>query len=986
MPRPEANSPALPPDDEATGRLNRLSAAMELFLQFRSNDEHDRAALLQQHADLADLLEPMFADLDEEQAKDNQRHQQHEEHEEGEAVQVAPDPLQPGRQIGDYRIIREAGRGGMGTVFEAQQISLDRRVALKVLHPHLSWSAGSISRFRKEAAAAARLQHPAIVPIHEVGEWHGLHFFSMEFVDGQPLNEVLHKQRLGVRNDCTRAVEAAELVAQVADALQHAHSHRLIHRDVKPQNIMITDGGSVRLLDFGLVKDFAADSNTAHGTFFGTPHYCSPEQAQHDLEVGPQTDVFSLAIVLYELITRHRPFEGDTSRLILQRIESGTFRPLRQITPAAPRDLETICHKALEVDPAARYATAGEMADDLRRFLRIEPIKAKPPGTVVRGLKWTRRNRVRVALWGALAVIVVGGSGSYMLMQHQALVTANRERVNLDKSEDLGFQSIEQTLTLLDTQLERSPTPPVDGNARVDEIVRVCEEFLSLRAQDEKSSLRVAGALDSTSNIYRQLGQFDAALAACVRGLAIVAGTSETKANQRLKGRLLLRKFQIGQLLQPTSGDAEFAEALSHLKPLCLGDDADLVTCVIYAKTLLSRAQQLTNAFNRYDDARQLLMQGLEMLPEKRVAASTGFIRTQAELCRLRIQTSLGIALLKSNKTKQALALLIPTQAKLLLLPRTGARGVLTTLTTAAIGFAQRQLGQRGAAERSLREAIDAADAQRLEFPGDHTLRRTWIRCRLRLSNMMVQKRKFAEAEQLMREIPATPQVGRKETSQDRHLRAQVTSQLAACSALSGKPGSAAEAQQLWTTSCELMEQLVAEQPENLSLRSTLGGDLGNLAAINNQTGNHDKAAHLARKAIALQEHVLASIPKHTSARSFLGIHHGQLAFACANLGEYEPAIAAATTAFKQAPRNTDMLRICAMAATHCSVSVLQHTELDEVQCLADSERYATVAVKGLSMLANCNAKVANHVMDRATFDHLRSRSDFKALHQSSKR
>lgn len=986
MPHPETNSPALPPDDQAGGRLNRLATAMELFLQFRGSDQHERTAMLQQHAELADLLEPMFADLDEEEQAPPKESTTLSLQADPSANHTAPKPLQPGHQIGDYRIVREAGRGGMGTVFEAQQISLDRRVALKVLHPHLSWSAGSITRFRNEAAAAARLQHSAIVPIYEVGEWHGLHFFSMEFVDGRPLNEVLHRERLGVRDGCTRAVEAAELVAQVADALQHAHGHSLIHRDVKPQNIMITNGGSVRLLDFGLVKNIEVDSNTAHGTFFGTPHYCSPEQAQPDVDVGPQTDVFSLAIVLYELITRHRPFEGATTRRILQRIESGMFRPLRQVTPSAPRDLETICHKALELDPAARYATAGELADDLRRFLRIEPIKAKPPGTLVRGYKWVRRNRVRVALWTAFSVIVVGGASSYMLMQHQALVTAEHERKNLDRSEDLGFQSIEQTLTLLNTQLERSPSPPVDGNARVDEIVRVCQEFLNLRAQDARRRLRVAAALDSTSNIYRQLGQFEAALAACTRALEIVASTTDSQPNQRLKGRLLLRKFQLGQLLHPTRGDTEFAEALSHLLPLCLDRDADLSTNIIYAETLLARARQLSSVFGRHHEAEQLLTQALEILPDEKIASGTAFLKKRAEMCRLRTSTSLGIALLKSGQAKQALALLRPTQSALLQLPKTAVSSVQLTYTTAAIGSAQEALGQRGAAEQSLREAIEAADAQLQEFPGAHALRHVWARCRVRLSNIMLGKRKFEEAEKLVRDITTTSSISRTETSQDRHLRAQVTSQLAACVLLSGQDGSIAEGKQLLASSCEVTERLIGEQPDRMEFRALLAGDLNNLAAVNGQLGEHRHAARLARQAIALQERVLASKPKDTRANLFMGMHQSQLALACAHLGEYQPATAAAIAAIDRAPDNLDTLRIAATAATICSAAVLQDTDPDEAQRHVDSDRYAALAIRSLKMLAARNARFASKVLKQSVFTPIRSHPDFKALLPSNKR
>ena len=264
-PEPQQDKPS-----SGTPRVDRLTMAMEAFLEFRDRGAAaDRDTFLRKYAELADLLEPMLDDLTEEPA---------------ESHELDPATLQPGRQIGDYRIVREVGRGGMGIVFEAEQISLRRKVAVKLLHPHLSLSASSIERFRQEASAAGGLRHPAIVPIHEVGEWRGLHFFSMEFVTGQPVQQLVQEPKLGLSDKLTRYQEIAELIAQVADALQHAHDHSLIHRDVKPHNIMIGQGGTVRLLDFGLVKNASSESHSVTGGFLGTPHYCSPEQAHPETQ------------------------------------------------------------------------------------------------------------------------------------------------------------------------------------------------------------------------------------------------------------------------------------------------------------------------------------------------------------------------------------------------------------------------------------------------------------------------------------------------------------------------------------------------------------------------------------------------------------------------------------------------------------------------------------------------------------------------------
>jgi serine/threonine protein kinase len=353
-PRPAAHLPMPTPRDAETEndreqRLLRLGQAMDAFLRFRRGDAGaDRERFLRDHENLRDLLVPMFdddgdADVTDAAAGDTDPQQ---------AFQPAP-----GRQLGDYRLVREIGRGGMGVVWEAEQISLRRRVALKLLPEHLSQSPQSIERFRREAAAASRLRHPGLVPIHEVGEWHGVHFFSMEFVEGRTLHVVMQQERFGVRADCSRTAEAAEVTARLADALHHAHEHGLVHRDVKPHNVMVGHDGSVRLLDFGLAKDLDARTQSGGAEFFGTPHYCSPEQITGQTTIGPAADVFSLGIVLYELLARRRPFDGESSRIVLRRIETGEFPSLRSVAPSVPRDLQTICHKALEPRPQDRYPT-----------------------------------------------------------------------------------------------------------------------------------------------------------------------------------------------------------------------------------------------------------------------------------------------------------------------------------------------------------------------------------------------------------------------------------------------------------------------------------------------------------------------------------------------------------------------------------------------------------------------------------------------------
>jgi len=338
----------------------------------------------------------------------------------------APHPPGAGQMLGEFRLLSEIGRGAMGVVYLARQISLQRTVALKVLFPHLSTVERSVERFRRESKSAAKLQHPAICPVHAVGEERGLHYFAMEFVDGRNLAAEIEgvrrrraeqrgpapQDRLAIEPERSYESQVADLVAQVADALDYAHKSGVIHRDIKPQNILIGRDGRPYLVDFGLAKDVDDQTMSRTGEIAGTPFYMSPEQADgRRAELDARTDVFSLGVVLYEMLTLRRPFEGKTSQQILLQITSVDPAPVRKLNPDTPRDLETICHHALEKDPARRYASAGAFALDLRRFLAHQSIVARPPSLpeVVRRKLSQHRSLVATAAAAVILTLVATG-------------------------------------------------------------------------------------------------------------------------------------------------------------------------------------------------------------------------------------------------------------------------------------------------------------------------------------------------------------------------------------------------------------------------------------------------------------------------------------------------------------------------------------------------------------------------------------------------
>src|SRR5437773_6736324 len=303
-------------------------------------------------------------------------------------------------ELGDYELLKEVGRGGQGVVFRARQKSLNRTVALKVISLGQWASKAHLKRFRLEAEAAARLEHPGIVPIHEVGERDGSCYFSMKFVEGGQLDEVTRRQPMPIRR-------AVELIAKVARTVHYAHEHGILHRDIKPGNILLDEKGEPHLTDFGLARLVESESSVTHTLdILGTPSYMAPEQAVgNNTAVSNATDVYGIGAVLYQLLTGHPPFAGgatyETIRLLL---DTEPWQP-RLLNPKIDRDLSTICLKCLEKDPKRRYSSALALAEDLERWLKHEPILARHTGIFLRGRKWVRRNPTTAGLMASLIAL-----------------------------------------------------------------------------------------------------------------------------------------------------------------------------------------------------------------------------------------------------------------------------------------------------------------------------------------------------------------------------------------------------------------------------------------------------------------------------------------------------------------------------------------------------------------------------------------------------
>ncbi len=342
--------------------------------------------------------------------------------------------LQPGprlgtvRYFGDYELVQEIARGGMGVVYRARQVSLNREVALKMVVAGRFAGKSDLERFRVEAEAAAALDHPHIVPIYEVGEHEEQQYFSMKLVNGESLARRLHR-------DIPAPRDAARLVSMVASAVQHAHERGVLHRDLKPGNILLDAAGAPHVTDFGLAKKLDRDSDlTLSGVVVGTPSYMAPEQASgRSREVAPTTDVWGLGAILYHALSGRPPFQADESVETLRLVREGEPVPPRTLVPRLPRDLETICLKCLEKEPRRRYASAGELALELERFLRGEPIAARPITIAGRAWRWCRRRPVVASLSAAVVLALVAGTivSNHFAIDSRRSLNLARERLEL---------------------------------------------------------------------------------------------------------------------------------------------------------------------------------------------------------------------------------------------------------------------------------------------------------------------------------------------------------------------------------------------------------------------------------------------------------------------------------------------------------------------------------------------------------------------------
>ena len=555
-------------------REARLVQVLDAYLAaLHEGTPADPAELLARYPDLADDLRECLASLE----FIRRAEVQPEQWSAGGLVPGEGDSL--ARLLGDFRILREVGRGGMGVVYEAEQVSLHRRVALKVLPFAATMDARHLQRFHNEAQAAACLHHTNIVPVFSVGCERGVHFYAMQFIDGQPLSEVIRQLRerekrgtdsvptateerttayqpapaeavttrptVGAADVTPLSAEGrrgrdyyrkvAELGVQAAEALDHAHQVGIVHRDVKPGNLLLDGDGRLWVTDFGLAHMQQSEASlTVTGQALGTPRYMSPEQAlAKRVPIDHRTDVYSLGATLYELLTLRPAFLGEDRQELLRQIAFEDPARPRRLERAIPAELEIIVLKAMEKRPQDRYATTQELADDLRRWLMHEPIRARRPGLVHRATKWGRRHRPLVfagVVSLLLALVLLAISNLVIWREHEitkealqkarihqqeTLLSVDREarmREEFEVKLRRSLEGMDRTLTALEEPFPEEGTEAARTYKAASELaLKFYQEVLPIETRRLSLILEMMWAYVRLGNFYAWRNQFSEA-------------------------------------------------------------------------------------------------------------------------------------------------------------------------------------------------------------------------------------------------------------------------------------------------------------------------------------------------------------------------------------------------------------------------------------------------------------------------------------------
>jgi serine/threonine protein kinase/Tfp pilus assembly protein PilF len=839
---------------------DRLTAILDRYLcALESGTPPDREELLRADPDLAAPLDAYLRSLDQLHDAAAGFAQASLTDSAGAADAAAGDE----KRLGDFRIVREVGRGGMGIVYEAYQISLGRRVALKVLPFAAVLDAKQVARFKNEAQAAAQLHHPNIVSVYAVGVERGVHYFAMQYIDGQPLDRAIDELRREAgcvhdappkgadnapRNAADQATCRSYLTAhaqsradffaavvrlgiQAAEALHAAHDYGVVHRDIKPSNLILSADGNLWVTDFGLARCQSEISLTRTGDVVGTTRYMSPEQARGQTAlVDHRTDIYSLGATLYELLALQPAFPGDDNPALLCAIDQQEPLRLRLLQPKVPADLETVIEKAMSKRREERYATAQDFADDLRRVLEGKPTVARPPTLPERVGKWARRHRrIVVAAAGVGVCAVLGMAVSTLLIAREK----NRAEQNFQRAEQ-HFREAREAVDRFGVRLAET-LADVPGAAQVrrdllQETLRYYQNFAQQARHDPELRADLALTYSKIGTLSGELGKTDEALAAHHNALRLceqLAAERPERVDDRARAAVCRNNLALALRGAGRTEEARRAceEAIRLQRQLVQTpqprdhDLGDLAVSYNNLGLLQSDTGQVAQAEASFRQALQLQERLLAAAPDHPTR-----LRNLAATLNSLSKLYMGSQPARAAELYQQ-ALVYQTKAAQLRPGDVQCQSDLA-LTYNNLGVAQSNTEQLAGAVASYQRAIEIR----------------WA---------------------LVRKAPS-------QTSYQRDLAVSYNN----LGLAESKLGHPVEAERSFRRAMELQELLVGQTPRDVESQSNLGGIYNNLAMVLDELQRPADAVACCRKAIAHQQVAFAAAPNVSQYRAFLSRHY----------------------------------------------------------------------------------------------------------------
>lgn len=699
-------------------------------------------------------------------------------------------------EIAGYEILGELGRGGMGVVYKARQTSINRIVALKMVRSGDHASEHELARFRSEAEAVAGLSHPHVVQLFEYGTQEGSPYFTLEFMEGGSLGKQIKDRPLEFR-------EAAAMVERLAQGVAAAHARNIIHRDLKPDNVLLTADGSPKIADFGLAKQVVVEGEgmTQSGAVVGTPSYMSPEQARGEKTIGPATDIWALGAILYRLFTGRPPFLAATTFDTLQQIVEAEPVPPRSLIPALPRDLETICLKCLRKEPARRYGSAQELANDLQRYLEGKPIMARPVGALERGVKWARRRPAAAAALALLCCLFVAlGTGLFLV---------NSERIKTRRERDDKEIALQEKVVALHQEQAAVRQTYKSFGLLTDEVVANLLGKQTALSPEDRVFLK---------NVLEYWEQF-----AEVRGDSIESRELAAEGNMRIG----MVRYRLGEL---KLAEANFRKAVAIREEL-VGANVEPLHHQTLAQSLsdfgvfLFENGKITEA--------EPVMRRAVALREKLAAESNSLSTDRAHLATSR--SNLALLLKETGRLDESLAMVKLAIGERLKLAAEEPNSVehAEQLTHSHINYASllTETGRDADAENEYSSALEIQERLTAKHPDLTQVRLEQARSHYGLGNRHKDAGRLAKAKEsfaaaLAIQLKLVAQYPARPSYQD-----ELALTMLNMGSLHADLGETAEAEAALRKSIALLEQIFAANPEVTNYRR-------DLAAANHQYGN----------------------------------------------------------------------------------------------------------------------------------------------------